>query len=223
MGGRLLLIALLLLVLVGCGPKPSSTSRGKPKPKPKPPTVARVAPKADTVPANAFSDIPAALAALKAACESDTVDDIRKAQTWLAQQGVPAVAPLTAEMNNTEEKVPYRLACCRSLAELGSPATNALHDAMSSDVPLVRMKAVEALGTMRPVAPRSVEKLVVLLDDPDDRVRQLAITSLERIGEPAMPAVEKLTSILNSDANETERDRAKRALKAINPRHKFFD
>lgn len=213
------LVLAVCAALFGCGSKPEAPS------KPKKPPVARPAPPPPPpmVPANAYPGIPAALAALRQSIDADTIPEIRKAETWLAQQGGAAVVPVADEVAKSENREAYRLACCRVLTAIGAPALAELQAAAECDAPLVKMRAAEGLGQIRPHAPRSIEILIKMLDDPDGRVRQSSIQSLERIGEPAKAATEKLNAILNSDANEVERDRAKKALKSVNPRHKFFD
>lgn len=236
---RWVLVAILAIALVGCG-GPAKQPNGKPKAqaKPKPAPVVAPPPKPQPqVDPKAYPDIPAAVADMRQACAALTVAEgakdrdasqaaiaiIKKSTAWLVLQGNSAVAPLFGEANNKDAPSEFRLAATRALGDIGEPAVGALQQACYSDAYVVRMKAVESLGDLKKPRPETIELLIRLLSDEDGRVRQLAIRSLGNFGDKAKDAGPKLNEILNSNANETERDYAAKALKAVNPRRTFKD
>jgi HEAT repeat protein len=235
------LLALAAVTVAGCvpaakgkgGAKPQANAKPavpKPVPKPMPP------PKPDVDP-RAYADIPAALADMQKGCDEmnaatkamdrdgsqKAIGTIRKATAWLALQGAAAVGPVLAETKRADVTDEYRLAAARALGDIGTPALGALQDAAFSETHLVRLKAVESLAELRPVQKSTIDLLIRLLSDEDGRVRQRAIASLDQIGEPAKDAGPKLNEILNSNAGETERDLAAKALRKVAPRRTFVN
>lgn len=79
-----------------------------------------------------------------------------------------------------------------ALGRIGPAAVPALAQALHSDDPEVRLKAVEVLARMGSDARDAVPDLVTLLDDQDDRIRKAATRTLGRIGPDAAPAVPAL-------------------------------
>jgi HEAT repeat protein len=75
-----------------------------------------------------------------------------------------------------------------------------------------RFAPADALGRIGPAA---VPDLVKTLDDPDARMRAGAVRALGAIGRPAKKAVPALERLSEKDPDETVREAAGMALKAI--------
>jgi HEAT repeat protein len=170
-----------------------------------------------------FADMDDAWAVLSQAAADENGDQIWAAIGWLAPQGKPVVERMTNIMNDPSADVADRLAACMVLAEVGPSTRPQLLEALSSDCYNVRVKSAETLGKMQPPTPETVDALIGLLDDKDDRVRRHAVRALAAIGRPAKAATPRLLEILNGpdSHDETLRAEAGRALKQVDPRVGF--
>ena len=98
------------------------------------------------------------------------------------------------------------------LAKAGKPAVKPLIGALSSDDPLVRRQAVDALGRIGDR--RAVEPLIGTLKDRDSLIRSQAVQALGRIKDPQ--AVTPLAAVLSSKEQQSHvRMSAAEALGAI--------
>jgi len=175
-----------------------------------------------TVAEDAFTDIPQAIAVLTSATEQS---EIAQALVWLGMQGEAAVEPLNAVLKDNSGQLSGKIYACRALGQIGSPASGALVEALSSDSGAVRINAAKQLGKIKPSSQAIVAALLKLVDHEDIQSRQHALKALTEIGPPAEDqATQRLIALLN-DANESDivRNEAKRALKSIAPRHTFKD
>ena len=98
----------------------------------------------------------------------------------------------------------------------------------ASETKQVRVKAIESLGRIQPPTKETIEKLVALLDEPDQDCRRAALMALSHVGPEAKSAapdlVDKLTGMLNDlKQDDTLRTAAHAALKKIDPRTKLAE
>ena len=220
---RYFFLSVSVVLLAGCGTA-SSDIPAKSKPKHRATTsVDKVEkPPAPTVDANAFADVNEAIEVLKIAAETGRQDERLKVTAWLAMQGAPAVEALTKELEATETREREKIALCRALGRIASPAAiGVLIRTLSTDKQMVRLNATDQLGLVDPSTSEIVTALIRQLDHEDDRSRQHAIRALAKIGRPARRSVDKLVAILNSDQDKVLRDEASKALKIIDKRVTF--
>jgi HEAT repeat protein len=215
-----------LVGLSGCGPVAAAKKPAKKKPATT--TVAtRPTLQAPKVEQSAYASVAAAMADVERVSTLDDPNEanetLLKVETWLNMQGARIAPELEALIKDTGAGLPSRLTACRVLARLGPVALPTLLEATGGEPPLLRRKAIESLGRVKPPSAEAVTKLVSLLDDEDNEVRRSALGALGHIGQPAKQhepqLVQKLTSILNDvNEDETVRSMAKDALKKIDPR-----
>ncbi len=222
---RLLIVA--VLTCAGCEPMettpPPNTraTAAAPVEKSEASSGSAFAAEASSATSTSYADVPTALKALAEAIPADDQETMRSATLWLSKQGQATVEPARVEVENPGNDVRYRLACLNVLGFVGPPAESVILKATESETPQVRLKAVDALGGIHPSSTPIVDRLIALLDDPDEAVKRRAIESLGRIGQPAQRAAPKLQAILNSDANDSLRGAAKAALVKVEPRRGF--
>ena len=171
---------------------------------------------------DAFDDVPQAVAVLTSAKEQTNVV---QALVWLSMQGKPAVEPLSAVLQDDSAELSAKVYACRALGQIGSPASEALVDALSSETGAVRINAAKQLGRIKPSNQAIIAALVKLVDHLDTQSRQHALKALTEIGPAAKDlATDRLIAVLN-DTNENDivRNEAKRALKSVAPRQTFND
>ena len=213
-----------IVSLVGCGPVPSGNSAGG-RAKPAAPAAEKPAvkqpvpeaPKPDPV-QTTFADVDEAIAMLGLAEAARKKEQVVAADAWLKARGPSIVPKLLAACKNQSADQFERVAACRTLGQMGPPATEAMIELTDSDLQLVRLKSAEFLGLIRPASTRIVDALIELLDHEDVGVQQLAIKGLGRIGSAAKRAGPRLQEILNSDADERLRDQAADAIRKVAPR-----
>lgn len=216
-----------LLALLGCANEPPPNPTGaKPqavKKKPPPPESKPVEVKADE-----FASVEVAFMELEKALALPDGDEQNRAvlrcQKWLALQQQKAV-PITAERaSEPRQPLGMRLTACRILGQLGPAAVEPLLTlADDADVNQLRRKAIETVSRMRPPDPRTIDKLIVLLNDSDSQIQWQAIDGLRQIGEPAKAAAEKLSQLRQTHPEEQIRVSAGEALKKVAPRKTFAD
>lgn len=223
--GWLLILAIAALLLSGCGP--AAAAKKPAKKKPAATTVAaRPAPQAPKVEQSAFADVAAAMADVEKVSKLDPTEaneTLLKVETWLNMQGTRIAPDLEALIKDSSAGLPSRLTACRVLARLGPVALPTLLEASAGEPLLLRRKAIESLGRVKPPTAEAVHKLVSLLSDQDNEIRRSALGALGHIGKPAQQhdpqIVEKLMAILNNvNEDETVRSMAKDALKKVDPR-----
>ena len=138
-------------------------------------------------------------------------------------QGAKIAPELEALITDSSAGLPSRLTACRVLARLGPSALPTLLEAVHGEPLLLRRKAIESLGRVKPPTAEAVNKLVSLLGDSDNEIRKSALEALGHIGQTAKQhdpqLVAKLMAILNNvNEDETVRSMAKDALKKVDPR-----
>ncbi|QDU98196.1 HEAT repeat domain-containing protein [Lignipirellula cremea] len=219
-------IGLLLLLLAGCddteATRPGQTPR---KTAAKPAAKRVVAPPPPQVAADAFPDIPTAVAALAQRSADKDLVGWREASDWLALQGPPAVAPLQTVVDDSQSDIRAQINAIYALSQIGPPAAPALLQILSSHpTKKVRLNAIDKVALIDPSSAAIVKALVGLLDHQDDEFRRTAVNALGVIGEPAGASADRLVAILNNPKeNDSLRGAAKVALKKVNPRHTFLD
>jgi len=219
-----LILACALALLAGCIDVPATHSSAEEGNsgggEPARPVVERPVPAEPVRPAvkSSFASVDEALTALSLAVASSHNDQTRAAERWLSGQGRAAVPKLVAEVQDESAELGYRLAACRTLGTLGTPATSALIELTDYDQPNIRLKAISYLGVIKPPEKRTVDTLIALIDHDDSDVAVYAIRALAKIGSPAKAAAERLIALRNSDAEEKLRLAAADALKEVAPR-----
>ncbi len=218
---RYLAIVATVVFVLGCGgtevapPKTAKTKKANGETKVKQPEAPPPAPKVD---ANAFSSIPAALAAQAKAAEGADQENISKTDQWLVMQGAAAVEPLAAILKDESAPLPQRIAVSRTLAQLPG-AKGALLPALESKERLVRVNVIQALGRIKPPDRQIVEKCIELAKSDDADNQRYAVSALGKMGPAAKDAVPLVQSMLNDKKyNDTVRAEARKTLKAIDPR-----
>jgi HEAT repeat protein len=197
------------------GSQPRRTDKAD---KPKPPEKVAAAFAAD-----AYSDVPTAIAAWKQALAEKDNDTVRVTEAWLAMHKDRAIKPLAKIVADEEQDLGLRVAACRTLCRMGAAAKPIFLDGLNSSTQLVRLNCIKGLGAIQPSEPATVQTLLELTEHEDAQVRVIAVQSLGQIGSSAEAAVPRLLQILNSKEDETLRSAAKQSLKKINPRHTFLD
>jgi HEAT repeat protein len=220
-----LVVVLALVLCLGCGP--AGAAKKPAKKKPVTTTVAaRPAPQAPTVDQSTYPSVAAAMADVEKVSKldpSEANETLLRVETWLNMQGAKIAPDLEALIKDSSAGLASRLTACRVLARLGKVALPTLLEASGGEPLLLRRKAIESLGRVKPPSAEAVHKLVLLLGDSDNEIRRSALGALGHIGKPAQQydaqIVEKLMAILN-DVNEDEtiRSMAKDALKKVDPR-----
>ena len=209
------------LLLAGCDDTSASRPASTPSATPTSASPPAPIPAPQPEPKVSFASLDAGVAAFQEACEARDGEQITATMRWLADQGPAAVAPMGRLAGDPAADAGTRVAATRVLALIGAAATDELLAASQSSEPLVRAKAAESLGSIRPATTPILDRLLVLLDDDDHQVRSATIRSLQRIGPQAKRAAPQLQAILNSDAPEQLRQEAHAALKKIAPRVGF--
>jgi HEAT repeat protein len=87
-----------------------------------------------------------------------------------------------------------------ALAQIGRPAVGLLTQAVEAPEPRVRRGASLALGQIRPLAPGTVQKLRVGLEDRDPAVRSAFLTAIGSLGPRARESVPSVRSLLRDDS-----------------------
>ncbi|HEX5033245.1 MAG TPA: HEAT repeat domain-containing protein, partial [bacterium] len=152
--------------------------------------------------------------------DEKTGQELLQVETWLQMQGDKIAPELATQVKDTSGPLATRFTACRVLMKLGpGTATPILMEATSTEPREVRVKAIECLGRLKPTSQEIVEKIISLIDDPDDEHRKAAIRALASIGKPAGAAKDQLQAILNdTQEDETIRSLAKKALQEVDPR-----
>lgn len=218
----------LVGMLAGCGSPPAKSNPpkrapgAKAKPKASPPVESvTVTQPVEAEPTPRYGNVDEALSAFRSAVESSDRDAILRSEAWLVKQKEQAVAPLSHLLEGTDSSLEIRMAACRALGKTGPTATTTLLATLdSTEFPeSLKLKAVESLSVVRPSSRQIVDRLVAIADGDDERMRQVAIQGLGRIGPPAKSSAELLVRLLNNTAeSETIRGEAKKALKEVDPR-----
>ena len=124
----------------------------------------------------------------------DEDEEVRSRAAWaLGVIGSPrAVDSLVSALEDPVRDV--RVKAAGSLKKIGTHCTDALLQALQEGGDELRKEAARVLGDIKDL--RAVPFLVKALGDPDEKVRGRAANALEKIGEPA---VEALQAALSSD------------------------
>lgn len=226
----LLALAALSMFLSGCGGQPAARSKATSKKVSAKNTVARktaepfvLPPSPPKVEQDAFASVDEAMAAVEELVKNPGEkqgQELMKVETWLQMQGTRITPQLAEKIKDQKEPLPTRITACRVLTRLGpAAATPVLMEATASEPKELRVKAIECLGRIKPTTSDIVDKVIVLVDDPDYEQRKAALGSLASIGKPAAKAKDRLMEILNdTQEDETIRSLAKKALKEVDPR-----
>lgn len=142
--------------------------------------------------------------------ESSDWNAANQAKKLLIEKGEKAVPALVEEINHPETMV--RTHVITALGEIASAESiPALVTALSQDDPVTVIQAATVLG--RIPGDGVIDALSKALKHPDWRVRQAAVLSLEKLGDPeALPA---LLSLQGEDPNETVNEAVKKAVIAL--------
>jgi HEAT repeat protein len=127
-------------------------------------------------------------------------------------------------MKDSSVSLEGRRMACHVLGQLGPQAVPQLLEASNSTEPPLKLKAIEALGSVRPSQTEIVDRLIVLIDDPEEQVRISAIRSLGFIGPAAKRSSEPIEAVMkDGQVSETLRAEAGRALELVRPIRTFLD
>lgn len=212
----------LLPLLAGCGSAPEAKAPSKKKKTaadlaPLPPPIAL--PK---VQQSDFASVDDALSSIKKWSGKNDEQAGRervKIDLWLNMQGAKIAPDLAAKIKDSSADLEIRVAACRVLAKLGESARPALMETLASDQKLLRLKATEGLGRIKPANVATVKKLIELIDNKDFDTRKAALNALTEIGPAAKESVPKLIAVRNDvKEDETIRALAHSALKKVDPR-----
>lgn len=221
------------IIFLGCGTpegtstKPKSTTLEKSttksaqeKPTPEPQPKFEVA-------ADAYADIPQAIAGLKNASVSGDQKELAKVIGWLILQGPAAVPPLREIMLNDQADAQIRITACRILGQLGPAAIDTLVAGLHNESQPIRINSAKHLANIKPTTRDELNKmvrpLIETLGHDDLNTRRYACKALASIGPPAKDAIEPLLKILKTENDATMRADANAAFKAINTRRTFVD
>ena len=212
------------LVAAGCSieipeePRPSNPSIEF-----EPTTIASPEVSAETI-QEQFASVDEALAVLVNASSADDKKQEMAAYVWLSKQGASAIEPVAATMNDRSLPIAARRHACRVLGHLGPSAAEPLIAASRSEEAALKLRAIETLPAVEPAPQAVVDRLIVLLDDPNDQVKHTAIRSLGHIGPSARAAADKLNALRdNVNNSETTRHEAGKSLKLVRPIRSFED
>jgi len=167
-----------------------------------------------------FATCEAAVKVLAKAVDSKHREQIVAVTTWLAAKGQDAVGPVGAAVRDRSHSLPVRMTACQVLSKIGHPATPALVQALQSDAKMVQLKAAEGLGEITPPKKETIDILLAVAKDEsaDDQVRRTAVKSIGQFGPAAKHTSEFLNRLVNSNASDSLRAEADRALRAVEPR-----
>lgn len=189
--------------------------------------TAKAKPKVNNRPkvkADAFDSVPAAISALTLATDAQFDEDRYQATEWLVMQKDAAVAALAEEVADSSTSARSQIVIARILGRIGTPeAARKLVVMTSAESHMGAVNAIQQLGTIKPSSPDTIEKLIGLLEHPDDRRRLEAVNALGKIGQPAAAASSQLVAIQNSQDNDALRQAARRALEKVDPRKTLAD
>lgn len=221
---RLFLVCFTLLVALttlGCGEMPSAESASKPKKK-KSTSTAQPMATAPEVSADSYASVEAALAEAERLTKSGDVNagrELLKIEMWLEMQGAAIAGELSSKVNDGSQGLATRMTACRVLSRLGAVAKPTIMQASQSDTAMLRVKAIECLGKIKPSDDEIIKRLLTLLEGKEFSERKAALGALANVGPAAKDAVPKLVAILNDQSeDETIRGAAKKALKEVDPR-----
>jgi HEAT repeat protein len=224
------LLVVLIAVLAGCGgrsvattPAPAKKAKKVEKTEPKQLDIKPVEVKADE-----FPSVEAALVELENVLQMPDGEERNRAeirvQTWLAMQQDKAAGPVAAKAADGQQPIAMRITLCRILGKLGPAGLDTLIElAGKGDSLQLRRKAIETMGGMKPPDKKTIDQLIVLLDDPDTQIKWQTIDALIKIGQPAKAASKKLSDLRQNDKDESVRFSAGEALKKVDPRTTFVD
>jgi HEAT repeat protein len=133
----------------------------------------------------------------------------RPANPATAEEIVRLVGQLGHDQFRVREEATARLVA------IGRPAVKAVREALKKGDPEVKHRAREILDSIQ----SSVANLVEDLKDTDPVVRKEAAEGLQRVGDPAKPAIPALAEAVK-DKDEAARDAAVVALLTLDPDNK---
>jgi HEAT repeat protein len=141
-----------------------------------------------------------------------------RAQKELAEMGEPALEPLRKAVASADQEVAARARICLPLVELNIKVAECLPGLRDPRLE-VRLEAAQQLAKLRgPGWRKAVPDLMRALDDPDLKLRDLALIILAGIGEDSKPAVPKVIAILTDKQLSADlRWRAAQCLQYIGP------
>jgi HEAT repeat protein len=124
---------------------------------------------------------------------ADSVETVRKnAVDALGKIGGKVIPTLVDALADPKELV--RQNASEVFGKIGVPAVAALVAEMSNGNEVVREHATASLGNIGPAAEVAIPALVAALADPSGKARQNAGVALVRIGDAAVPALNKARS-----------------------------
>lgn len=103
--------------------------------------------------------------------------------------GEPAFEPLVQVLMDNQRPERFRIYIAMALPKYGEPAAEPLAELARTAHPLLRSKAVDALGTLGPVTEEVVPTLIEALQAPDASVRRTAANALRNCGPEAKAAI----------------------------------
>lgn len=209
----------------GCEPAPRAPSQATPASSTAP-SVAPVEPPPPERPPLVLTSLEQALDELIAAVDDRRSKDYQAAAAYLQERGPEAIEPIVSRLGGEGLSPQAEIALVRQLGAAGEPALSELErlaDGSQKDV--VRLTAIEQIGSVRPVTPRATDFLRRILKEevgePRDRIR--ALESLDRQGVNSSEFADDLRRIMDSDAPEALRIQAKKSLDRAAPRRTFED
>lgn len=217
---------------LGCGAKPPPIAKqsaappvavkkeeAKAIPETPPPAIAAV---------SDFTNAAAALEVLKTAFTTPASRErdaqVSACQSWLAKHADQAVEPVAKIAHDTAASPELRLSACLILSQYGEAGLADLCAlAEKCDQLIVRRRAIDRLGQLKPPPAVAIKTLIQLLEAKETEVLVPTLNVLAKIGEPAAEAGNKLADLRKNHAEEIVRTAAGDALKRVNPRRTFQD
>lgn len=214
-------LLLAVTLLVGCSgaeaPKANAAKAAKPKPSTPPPEIK--VPEKITVKPDDFAGIPEAITALKKGAEGNDNATIDRAEMWLEMQTAGVLEPVMAVVRDETASVESRVIACRMLPKMGHPTIETLVWAtQSTSPPMLRKKAIDCLGRLKPPSKVAIGRLEAMLDEEDPQYRLLVLQTLANIGEPAGSTAPKLLKMLETEKSPQVMNYVDKALKSVEPR-----
>ena len=141
-------------------------------------------------------------------------------RSWVAlkEMGGPAVPALIMTLEHKQAST--RRLAAETLGRIGPPAKDAkpaLILRLKDDTPVVRSASLEALRQIGEPKEQIIAAIASSLTDRDPYVRETAVSLLGLIGRDAKNTAPLLKTLKDGDSDESVRDAASWALKAIGP------
>ena len=143
------------------------------------------------------------------------------ARQWLIHEGAHCLPTLLAALNNSNANIASEIISV--IGHYGRAATSAIEVLIvvsQSQNPILRARAVAALGLIGAKPDICLASLTERLNDSDVRVRRLAVAAIGNFGKRARCTAKVLIKIADGDCDAVVREFAVTTLNDIGPLHK---